>query len=97
VHVYDRQISEPRELSITQIPGGIPGGWLLQELTHALDVHKDLIWCEIYILAHTNLKFPAISKLVASVFLPSVNVPQMRTEIDPIAIQVRTRPSSHPN
>jgi hypothetical protein len=37
VHVYERQIPDPRELSIGQIPGGVPGGgWLLQELTHAL-------------------------------------------------------------
>ena len=37
VHIYERQIPDPRELSIGQIPGGVPGGgWLLQELTHAL-------------------------------------------------------------
>ena len=38
VHVHERQIPDPRELSIRQIPGGVPGGggWLLQELTHAL-------------------------------------------------------------
>ena len=36
VHIYERQIPDPRELSIGQIPGGVPGGgWLLQELTHA--------------------------------------------------------------
>ena len=42
MHVYDRQIPDTCELSITQIPGGVPafrgGGWLLQELTHALHV-----------------------------------------------------------
>jgi hypothetical protein len=36
VHVYDRQMADPRELSIGQITGGVPGGWLLQELTRAL-------------------------------------------------------------
>ena len=37
VHIYERQIPDPRELSIGKIPGGVPGGggWLLQELTHA--------------------------------------------------------------
>ena len=36
VHVHERQIPDPRELSIRQIPEGVPGGgWLLQELTHA--------------------------------------------------------------
>ena len=38
MHVYERQIPDPCELSIRQIPGGVRGGggWLLQEWTHAL-------------------------------------------------------------
>ena len=44
VHIYERQIPGPRELSIGQIPGGVPGGgWLLQELTHALRLFTNII------------------------------------------------------
>ena len=29
VHIYERQIPDPRELSIGQIPGGVPGGGMV--------------------------------------------------------------------
>ena len=29
VHIYERQIPDPRELSIGKIPGGVPGGGMV--------------------------------------------------------------------
>jgi hypothetical protein len=40
VHIYERQIPDPRELSIGQIPGGIPGGMV----TPGIDSCITLIW-----------------------------------------------------
>ena len=40
MHVYDRQIPDPRELSIKQIPGDVPGGMVTTGIDSCITVNN---------------------------------------------------------
>jgi hypothetical protein len=54
VHIYERQIPDPRELSIGQIAEGVPGGMVTPGIDSCISKTQELLWLVIMIMIYVH-------------------------------------------